>query len=265
MNKLTIIGGGFMGAAIAEGLVDSGWPREDITVAEVREARREFLTQQLRVNVTEDSGQAATGADVILLAVKPQDIGQALTAIKSHLAPNALVISICAGVKIETIETALGEVAVIRTMPNTPAAIGLGATAITRGQFATDQHLADALNIFSTVGKVVVVQEAQMDTVTAVSGTGPAYVFYLAEALIDAAMDEGLSKQQAYTLVYQTLRGAATLLSHDRAGPAELRARVTSPNGTTHAAITHLEESDWAQTFKMAVKAAKDRSIELGH
>ncbi|MHC4840629.1 MAG: pyrroline-5-carboxylate reductase [Planctomycetota bacterium] len=264
MNRLTIIGGGFMGGAIAEGLVDSGWPREGITVAEVREARREFLTRQLRLNVTEESGKAVKDANVVLLAVKPQDVSDTLAAIKSQIDPDALILSICAGVKIKTIEDALGEVAVIRTMPNTPAAIGLGATAITRGQYATDQHLADALNIFSTVGKVVVVQESQMDTVTAVSGTGPAYVFYLAEALIDAAMEEGLSKQHAYTLVYQTLRGAATLLSHDRAGPAELRQRVTSPNGTTHAAITHLQGSEWATTFKAAVKAAKDRSIELG-
>ncbi|MCF6228330.1 MAG: pyrroline-5-carboxylate reductase [Planctomycetes bacterium] len=264
MDRLTIIGGGFMGGAIAEGLVDSGWPREDITVAEVREARREFLTRQLRVNVTEDSATACAEANVVLLAVKPQNITETLEQIKTHVTEGALVLSVCAGVKISTIENILGEIAVIRTMPNTPAAIGLGATAITRGKFATDQHLADAINIFSTVGKVIVVDESQMDAVTAVSGTGPAYVFYLAETMIDAAMAEGLSKQHAYTLVYQTLRGAATLLAHDRAGPAELRERVTSPNGTTHAAIRHLQNSKWACVLKGAVKAAKDRSVELG-
>jgi pyrroline-5-carboxylate reductase len=149
-------------------------------------------------------------------------------------------------------------------MPNTPAAIGMGVTAIARGRFANDSHLGNALNILSTVGKVVVVDESQMDAVTAVSGTGPAYVFYLAEALIEAAQELGLAREQAYTLVYQTLQGAATLLAHDGAGPVELRARVTSPNGTTHAAITHLESKQWKATFKQAVEAARNRAQELG-
>jgi pyrroline-5-carboxylate reductase len=167
-------------------------------------------------------------------------------------------------VTIETYERELGPVPVIRTMPNTPAAIGMGVTAIARGTHASDQHLAEALNILSTVGKVVVVNESQMDAVTAVSGTGPAYVFYLAQGLIEAAVELGMTKEQAFTLTYQTFRGAATLLGHDPAGPEELRARVTSPGGTTHAAITHLEETKWKEVFKEAVTAARDRAVELG-
>ncbi|MCA8918920.1 MAG: pyrroline-5-carboxylate reductase [Planctomycetes bacterium] len=264
MSRLAIIGGGFMGSALAEGLIDSGWGRESITIAEVRSSRREFITQQLRVPTTDSAADAVAEAQIVLFAVKPQQIHATLQHVKDAFLPSKLAVSICAGVTIATFERELGEVPVIRTMPNTPAAIGMGVTAIARGTHATDQHLADALNILSTVGKVVVVNEDQMDTVTAVSGTGPAYVFYLAEALIEAAMELGMSRQQAYTLTYQTFRGASTLLAHDGAGPLELRSRVTSPNGTTHAAITHLESKQWKETFKQAVTAARDRAIELG-
>ncbi|MBX3461383.1 MAG: pyrroline-5-carboxylate reductase [Planctomycetes bacterium] len=262
--KTAIIGGGFMGGALAEGLLDSGWGRETLVVAEVRNARRDFLTRHLRVPTVESAVEAVQQAHTVVFAVKPQQIKDTLAQVKTVWAPGKLVISVCAGVTIATFEQMLGDVPVIRTMPNTPAAIGMAVTALARGQFATDKHLADALNILSAVGKVVVVDEAQMDTVTAVSGTGPAYIFYLAEGLIEAATELGLSREQAYTLVYQTIRGAATLLAHDTAGPAELRKRVTSPGGTTHAAITHLEGMDWKQAFKDAVAAAKRRAQELG-
>lgn len=253
-----------MGGALAEGLIDSGWNRDGIIIAELRNARREFITNQLRVQTTENAAEAVSQADTIVFAVKPQQIHETLQNVKAAFTPDKLAISVCAGVRIATYENELGEVPVIRTMPNTPAAIGMGVTAIARGSFAKDQHLADALNILSTVGKVVVVNEDQMDAVTAVSGTGPAYVFYLAEGLIEAAQDLGMSKQQSFTLVYQTLRGAASLLAHDGAGPMELRSRVTSPNGTTHAAITHLESKQWKELFKQAVSAAKERATELG-
>ncbi|MBZ0135616.1 MAG: pyrroline-5-carboxylate reductase [Planctomycetes bacterium] len=264
MSRLAIVGGGFMGGALAEGLIDSGWNRDGIIIAELRNARREFITNQLRVPVTDNAADAVAEAHTVIFAVKPQQIHETLRNVKEAFLPSKLAISVCAGVRIATYENELGDVPVIRTMPNTPAAIGMGVTAIARGQFAQDKHLADALNILSTVGKVVVVNEDQMDTVTAVSGTGPAYVFYLAEGLIEAAQDLGLSKQQSFTLVYQTLRGAAALLAHDGAGPMELRSRVTSPNGTTHAAITHLESKEWKEVFKQAVTAAKNRAEELG-
>jgi pyrroline-5-carboxylate reductase len=264
MSRLAIIGGGFMGGALAEGLIDSGWNREGILIAEIRNARREFITNQLRVPTTDNAAEAVSRADTVLFAVKPQQIHETLKHVKAAFTPAKLAISICAGVTIATFQRELGNVPVIRSMPNTPAAIGMGVTAIARGKFATDNHLAEALNILSTVGKVVVVDESQMDAVTAVSGSGPAYVFYLAEALIEAAQELGLAKEQAYTLVYQTIRGAATLLAHDGAGPLELRSRVTSPNGTTHAAMTLLEGKQWKETFKHAVAAAKARAEELG-
>lgn len=253
-----------MGGALAEGLIDSGWGRDSIVIAEIRNARREFITNHLRVAATDNANDAVAEAHTVIFAVKPQQIHETLQHVKDAFLPSKLAISVCAGVTIETYERELGDVPVIRTMPNTPAAIGMGVTALARGRFASDQNLADALNILSTVGKVVVVDESQMDAVTAVSGTGPAYVFYLAEGLIEAAQELGLSKQQAYTLVYQTLRGAAALLAHDGAGPLELRSRVTSPGGTTHAAITHLESKRWKEAFKDAVKAAQARAAELG-
>jgi pyrroline-5-carboxylate reductase len=264
MPRLAILGGGFMGGALAEGLIDSGWSPEDLVVAEIRAARRKFLEEHLRLPVTDDALAAVRHASSVLFAVKPQDIEPVLEAVAEGFTPSKLAISICAGVRTALLERVLGDVPVIRAMPNTPAAIGQGATAIARGRFAKDDHLATALNILSTVGRVVVVEEEQMDAVTAVSGTGPAYVFYLAEALISAAQKEGLSKEQAYVLVYQTFVGASELLSHDPAGPAELRSRVTSPGGTTQAAIEFLEQNDWFRIFERAVHRARERSEELG-
>jgi pyrroline-5-carboxylate reductase len=264
MARLAILGGGFMGGALAEGLIDSGWSAKDIIVAEIREARRSFLQDHLKVPTTPDARDATSAAESVLIAVKPQDVQPVLANVAPAFTASKLAISICAGIRTDLLEGVLGEVPVIRAMPNTPAAIGQGATAIARGRFAKDDHLAAALNILSTVGRVVVVEETQMDAVTAVSGTGPAYVFYLAESLIAAAQKEGLSKEQAYVLVYQTFVGASELLSHDPAGPAELRARVTSPGGTTQAAIEYLEKNGWRDIFEQAVHQARQRSEELG-
>jgi len=264
MQRLAIIGGGFMGEALAEGLVASGWEREDIVVSVRRGTHRRELEERLGLRTTNDSAEAAAGASTVLFAVKPQDMDEALAQVASAHGPDKLAITIAAGIRMERLENLLGGGPVIRAMPNTPAAIGMGVTALAKGRYATDTHLVTALNIFGCVGKTVIVEEAQMDTVTAVSGTGPAYVFLLAEALIEAAIREGLTKEQAYALTYQTFAGASRLLTHDPANPAELRARVTSPNGTTHAAVTHLLEKHWVRTFLEAVRAARERSEELG-
>lgn len=264
MGRLAIIGGGFMGGALAEGLLDSGWHRDSFIVAEVSRDRRDLLTNQLKLRTTDNAAEAVAQSETVLFAVKPQNVKDTLAAVKAAFTPDKLAISICAGITIRTFEQALGNPPVIRTMPNTPAAVGMGVTALARGRHANDQHLATALNILSAVGRVVVVDESQMDAVTAVSGTGPAYVFYLAEALIEGALAEGLGREQAYMLVYQTFVGAAHLLQHDPAGPVELRRRVTSPNGTTHAAITHLEATQWKQSFTQAVAKARARAAELG-
>jgi pyrroline-5-carboxylate reductase len=264
MARLAIVGGGFMGGALAEGLLDAGWHRDSFVVAEISADRREHLTERLKVRTTPRAVDAIAGAEAVLLAVKPQAVPDLVRTVGPIWRKDQLCISICAGIRIATLEQGLGDPPVIRTMPNTPAAVGMGVTALARGRFATDQHLATALNLLSAVGRVVVVDEAQMDAVTAVSGTGPAYVFLLAEALIEAAMAEGLDREQAHLLVYQTFVGAAHLLQHDAAGPVELRRRVTSPNGTTHAAISHLQAAGWTEVFREAVRAARLRAEELG-
>ena len=149
-------------------------------------------------------------------------------------------------------------------MPNTPAAIRQGATAIAPGRFADEGDVETAAEVLRAVGRVVIVDEEQIDAVTAVSGSGPAYVFYLAEAWIRGAQAEGLSTEQARELVYQTLAGAVALLQHDSAPPSELRARVTSPGGTTQAAIEVLEDGGWGEILERAIARAKERSVELG-
>jgi len=264
MKRLAVIGGGFMGGALAEGLVASGWEPSDLVVSGRREEKLRALAARLRVDTTLDAAAAASAAETVLFAVKPQDMRAVLAQVASAFAPTKLAITIAAGIRMQLLEAALGDCPVIRAMPNTPAAIGMGVTALAKGRFATDTHLVTALNILGCVGKTVIVAESQMDAVTAVSGTGPAYVFLLAEALIEAAIQEGLTKEQAYALTYQTFAGASRLLTHDPADPAELRARVTSPNGTTHAAVTYLQARHWVQTFVEAVRAARVRSEELG-
>src|SRR2546422_7257588 len=190
MKRLGIVGGGFMGGALAEGLIDSGWSRDSLVVAEVREQRREFLTHDLKLAVTVDAADAVRASETVLFSVKPQDLAGVLATVGPAFTRDKLAISIVAGAPIALFEKSLGNCPVIRTMPNTPAAIGLGVTALSKGRFATDTHLAVALNILGTVGKTIVIDEGQMDAVTAVSGTGPAYLYYLAEALIEAAMRE---------------------------------------------------------------------------
>jgi len=264
VKRLAIIGGGFMGGALAEGLLGNGWRTEELIVADHNPQRSAWVRDHLQVMVVDDPTVAAGQAKTVLLAVKPQDIEAAMQAVEQGLAADALIISIAAGVRIHTMQKVFLERPVIRAMPNTPAAIAMGATALAKGKHATDTHLVTALNIFGCVGRTVVVGEDQMDAVTAVSGTGPAYVFLLAEALIDAAQAEGLTQEQAYALTYQTFAGAARLLTHDPASPAELRRRVTSPNGTTHAAMQHLDKKKWTQVFREAVHAARQRSEELG-
>lgn len=264
MKRLAIIGGGFMGGALAEGLLGNGWRAPELILAERQAQRSAWVREHLQVTVVADAAEAAKEAQTVLLAVKPQDIGGAMQSVALSLGPSTLVISIAAGVRIQTMQDILGARPVIRAMPNTPAAIAMGVTALAKGAHATDTHLVTALNIFGCVGRTVVVDEEQMDAVTAVSGTGPAYVFLLAEALIDAAQAEGLTQEQAYALTYQTFAGAARLLTHDPASPAELRRRVTSPNGTTQAAVMHLEKNKWTQVFREAVHVARQRSEELG-
>ena len=264
MKRLAILGGGFMGGALAEGLLEGEWTSQDLIVAEKLDERRADLEERLGITTTADVLEAAEQGEAVVFAVKPQDIETVLGATRAAFETPRLALSICAGVRTSTFEALLGEVAVVRAMPNTPAAIRKGATAIAPGRFATPADVEAAAQVLGAVGTVVIVDEQQMDAVTAVSGSGPAYVFLLAEAWIDGACREGLSAAQARDLVYQTLAGSVGLLYADSAPPSELRARVTSAGGTTQAAVEHLQAEGWDGIFRDALAKAKERSIELG-
>lgn len=269
MHKLAIIGGGKMGEALVGGLTHSGWASPDeIVVAEIHEARREYLEKTFGVHVTGDNAAAVRDAETVLLAVKPQDFDDVLAQIAPAVGAGKLVLSIAAGIPISLIERRLGDgVPVVRAMPNTPALLREGATAIAGGAHASGEHVAHADEILQTVSRTVLLSEKYLDAVTGLSGTGPAYVFYLAEMLIEAGVGVGLPRDVAAELAVQTILGAARMLRETGRHPVELREDVTSPGGTTAAAFRVLEKAGVRSAFLDAVRAATDRSRELaeGH
>jgi len=262
--KLGFIGGGNMATALIGGLLHKGYPANAIEVAETNPERRAWLTHEFGVSTHENSA-AIGAADVILLAVKPQQL-QAILSTLPKLRPEQLVLSIAAGVRAVDIARWLGDHnAVVRAMPNTPALIGAGITGLfALPEVSAAQH-AQASEILEAVGSVVWVdQETQIDAVTAISGSGPAYVFYFIEALEQAAIDLGLPAATARLLTLQTFFGAAALAIKDPIPPAELRARVTSKGGTTERGILALEEGGVSYAIGLAARAAAERAIEIG-
>lgn len=259
-RTLQIVGGGRMGEALLGGLIAGGRAPETLAVTEVSAARREQLeAAHPGVKVVE----SPVSAPDALLAVKPGDTPAAAAAVAEAGAERAL--SVAAGVTAKAIEEAAGgRLRVIRAMPNTPALIGAGASAIAAGSDATEEDMAWAEAILGAVGVVVRVPESQLDAVTGVSGSGPAYVFLVAEALAEAGVLNGLPRDTAETLAFQTLAGAARLLAEGDAGPADLKAAVTSPGGTTAAGLAELERHGARAAFLDAVTAATRRSRELG-
>lgn len=266
--ELGILGAGNMAEAIARGVIRNGLLRADqILAADVSPQRREHFWKELGIRAVEDNREVAREARVLLLSVKPQHMKEVLAGIGPVTSPDALVISIAAGVSSGFIETHLGggkNWRVIRTMPNTPMLAGEGMVALTRGRHATAQDAARARKLFEAAADVIDVTEDKLDAVTAVSGSGPAYVFYLAEQMIRAARELGLSDDESRKLAIKTCVGAAKMLAASADTPEELRRKVTSPGGTTQAAITHLDQRDTAKTIVDAIKAAARRSQELG-
>jgi pyrroline-5-carboxylate reductase len=257
---LVIIGGGNMGAALVGGMLESGsFDADDLAIVEVVEQRRDVLAE-LFPGVAIESSVPPCGAAV--LAVKPHGVPEAAAAAVAAGATRLL--SIAAGVRLATLEVAAGNtVAVVRAMPNTPALVQLGASAIVAGANAGDDDVAWAREILSSVGIVDELSEHLLDAFTGVAGSGPAYVFLVAEALTEAAVAEGIPRDTAERVVAQLLRGAATLL-HQEGDPAALRTMVTSPGGTTEAGLRALDEREVRAAFGHAVRAATARSRELG-
>ena len=265
MSRVALLGGGKMGAALVGGLLDAGWDADDCSIAEVDAERRIQLEQQFpKVRVVPSAAWAVADADVAVVAVKPNDVPATLEIAAPALPPDTLVLSIAAGVTIATLEALAPDRPVVRAMPNTPALVGLGASAIAPGSRAGAEHLDQAEQLLGAVGIVVRVNEAALDAVTGLSGSGPAYLFLVAEALIEAGVLAGLPRDIAVQLTEQTLLGSATLLARDDSGPEALRAAVTSPGGTTAAGLRELEAHGLRAAILDAVAAATRRSRELG-
>jgi pyrroline-5-carboxylate reductase len=262
-TRIAILGGGVMGETLLSALIDAGHDPADLVVSEKLEARADELREKHDVEVT-DNAEAVDGAEVVLVVVKPQDVPALLEEIAPAVDADATVVSLAAGIRIATIESALPDgIAVVRAMPNTPALVGEGMFGISPGTSCSDKRLDQVRQLLKTGGKVVIVDESGQDAVTAVSGSGPAYVFYLAEAMIDAGIEAGLDPETARTLATQTLVGAAKLLATSDDDAAELRRRVTSPNGTTAAAIEAFDERGVHDALVAGVLAAARRSAEL--
>ena len=263
-KKIGFIGGGNMAEAIIKGLLAGGVQSGAIMVAEPVPLRRDFLSMEYSAEVSDDNLNVARQADIIILAVKPQVAASVLTALEPVIAADTLVISIMAGISTHFIEKILANgVQVVRCMPNTPALIQCAATALSPGRKATDENLEIAREIFACVGIVVTVPEKQMDAVTGLSGSGPAYVFTFIEALADAGVKNGLPRDVAASLALQTVLGAAKMAVETGEHPALLRERVTSPGGTTIAAMHALENGRFRGLIMDAVSTATERSKEL--
>jgi len=271
--RVAVLGAGKMGGILLQAFLHSGlFTKSQIVATVAHEERAEALGKQFGVTVTTDNLAAASEADVILLGVKPQQmtdvVGSIAPALKpgSAVHPGTLLISFAASVKTSSIEQAAGPgVAVIRAMPNTPAKLGVGVTALCRGAHVTDEQLALAQRIFDTVGRTVIVDEKHMDAVTGLSGSGPAFLYIIIEALAEAGVNVGLPRDTATLLAAQTTFGAAKMVLETGAHPALLKDEVTTPAGCTVDGILELEEGGLRVTLIKAVKRATQRSRELAN
>jgi pyrroline-5-carboxylate reductase len=260
-----------MGTAILSGLIAAGTAADSITAstATTQSAKAlsdKFGIKSLALDASATANADATkDADVLLIAVKPAKVLATLEEIKDSIKDGALVISVAAGVTTESMEQAIGSKAsVIRAMPNTPSIVGHGVTGIAKGKSSNDSQLAVAKELFETVGQVLIIEEDKINALSTISGSGPAYVFYFAEKLMNAARKMGFSEKEANLMVRSTFLGSATLLAASSDSPETLRAQVTSPNGTTMQATARFDEADLEKVFIEATEAALARAIELG-
>lgn len=267
-NAIGFIGGGQMGEALIRGIIESGlYKAESISVAEPNQERRDYMTGTYGVLGFADSDQIWKSCATVLLAVKPQIMGIVLAAGKDQVTPEHLVITIAAGLPLSFYEQRLerDDCKIIRVMPNTPALILEAASGLSGNKNATGDDLRRCEEILNKVGKAVILDESALDAVTGLSGSGPAYVFTFADAMIDAGIKAGLPRPTAETLALQTILGSVKLLIESKKHPAELRAMVTSPGGTTIAAQHVLERSGFKGIVMDAIEAAVNRSKELGN
>jgi pyrroline-5-carboxylate reductase len=264
MTTIAVLGAGKIGEALLSGLLDAGRDPADLLFTERYPERAAQLEQAYGIRAV-DTATAAQQADVLVVAVKPQDIEPLLAELADKIDPESLVVSLCAGLPTALYERRLPPgVPVVRVMPNTPMLVGEAMSAVSPGRFATEVHLALAEELLGSVGKVVRVPESQQDAVTALSGSGPAYFFYLVEAMIDAGILLGLPRPMVTELITQSAIGAARMLRDSGEHPVLLREAVTSPGGTTIMTIRELERHGVRAALLAAIEAARERSVELG-
>ena len=266
--ELGILGAGNMAEAIARGVLNRAlFTPEQIIASDPVQDRRALFTNQLRIKTTEDNAEVGRQSKVLLLSTKPYQIKEALAPVGAVMDEKTLVISIAAGITSKTIASALGagkKWRIIRTMPNTPMLVGEGIVGMSRGEGASAQDMARAQQIFQAAAETIEVPEDQIDAITALSGSGPAYFYYLVECMIRAGVEMGLSPDHAKRLAIKTAVGSGKLLASSSDSPEELRRRVTTPGGTTHAAISHMEKNHFDRIVIEALKAAHQRGKELG-
>ncbi len=264
MNKLVFIGGGNMARAIIGGLLASGRPAESVIVVDPGEAQRAALQADFGIEALEAADSRLRQAGLVVWAVKPQLFGVAVAPCAPHVG-GALQLSVMAGIRSDTIARACGTERVVRAMPNTPALIGQGIAGLFARADVTQQERSEVEAVLAPTGRILWVErEADLDAVTAVSGSGPAYVFYVIEAMIDAAQRMGLSAEQGRELALATFAGATALAAGSKESPATLRQQVTSKGGTTFAAIEVLEAAGVKASFVDALEAARRRAAQLG-
>ena len=265
-HAIGFVGAGNMAEALVRGLVRGGHvPAAKISASGPRRERLDALARDYGIAVTTDNREVVARSGVVVLSVKPQILDKVLREVGEHLRAGTLVVSIAAGVDTATIEDAIAPgVRVVRAMPNTPALVGAGATAIAAGKLASDADVATARALFEAVGIAVVLDESHLDAVTGLSGSGPAYIFLILEALADAGVKVGLSRRDAQRLAAQTVMGSAKLLLDTDEHPGKLKDMVTSPGGTAIAGLHTLEAGGLRTTLINAVEAATNRSRELG-
>ncbi|PLT28246.1 pyrroline-5-carboxylate reductase [Peribacillus deserti] len=267
MNKLAFIGGGSMAEAIISGITAKGILNPlDIHVINKSDCDRlAFLQQEYGITPVQQMNDLLAGTKTVILAVKPKDVITALSAAKAFISNDTLIISVAAGVSMDCIEKIIGrKTSIIRVMPNTSAAIGKSATAMAINELVSEQQLSAVMNMFQTIGLVALVEEQQLDAVTGLSGSGPAYIYYLAEAMMTSAREIGLEDHTAKDLTIQTLIGAAEMLQSTSKSPQLLRKEVTSPGGTTEAGIKVLDQLGVHDAVISCIKEASRQSKQLG-
>ena len=264
-QKLAFIGGGNMAEAFIAGLIRAkAWSNTMMAVSDISDQRRSLLAERYDIQTFSDNAAAVANADVVILAVKPQIMQDAIPSLRSTMPSTALVISIAAGVPTTAIESWLNhDTRVIRVMPNTPALVGCGMHVWCRGKNANLKDAQTTQKLLETLGRAVEMPENMLDAATALSGSGPAYVFYLAEAMLQAGRDMGFSHEQARLLAAATIEGAGRMLTETNDDPAKLRQQVTSKGGTTAAAISVLDRTETRKSMIEAIRAAEIRAREL--